>query len=413
MLMLVPTTILAQQHWNTFRERYRDFPLRVEMVSRFRRPADVKAVLRDFAEGKVDVLIGTHRVLSRDVIPKNLGLVIVDEEQRFGVAQKELLRSLRLEVDVLALTATPIPRTLHMSLVGAARHLGDRDAARGPPADPHVRRASTTRSSSAPPSSASSRAADRPSTSTTASRRSTRRRRSSPQLVPGLRVLVGHGQMAERELEQRMLSFLRGDADVLVSTTIIESGLDIPQANTLDRRARGHARARPALPDPRARRPLRRPGPRVPLLPRRAGADAGGARPAGDAGRPHGARRRLRDRDARPRDPRRRRPPRRRAVRARRRARVRALRRDAARGRRGALGPAPAGRAAGSGRRPRRRLRPGRLHRVGGAEDRPAPPARARRRTRTSCASSSGDRGPVRPATRAGRRTCSRSRWRS
>jgi len=117
-LMLVPTTVLAQQHWLTFRERFADFPVRVEMVSRFRRPADVKQVLADFTAGKVDVLIGTHRVLSRDVIPKNLGLVIVDEEQRFGVAQKELLRSLRLEVDVLALTATPIPRTLHMSMAG-------------------------------------------------------------------------------------------------------------------------------------------------------------------------------------------------------------------------------------------------------------------------------------------------------
>src|SRR5437773_4832568 len=117
-LMLVPTTVLAQQHWNTFRARYRDCPERGEMVSRFRRPADVKKVLAEFADGKVEVLIGTHRVLSRDVIPNELGLVIVDEEQRFGVAQKELLRQLRLEVDVLALSATPIPRTLHMSLAG-------------------------------------------------------------------------------------------------------------------------------------------------------------------------------------------------------------------------------------------------------------------------------------------------------
>ncbi len=117
-LMLVPTTVLAQQHWNTFRDRYRDFPVRVEMVSRFRKPADIKRVLAEFGEGKVDVLIGTHRILSRDVIPKDLGLVVVDEEQRFGVAQKELLRQLRLEVDVLALSATPIPRTLHMSLAG-------------------------------------------------------------------------------------------------------------------------------------------------------------------------------------------------------------------------------------------------------------------------------------------------------
>ena len=117
-LVLCPTTILAEQHWNTFRERFRDFPLDVEMVSRFRKPAETKKVLADFAAGKVDVLVGTHRVLSRDVIPKELGLVILDEEQRFGVAQKELLRSLRLEVDVLALSATPIPRTLHMSLSG-------------------------------------------------------------------------------------------------------------------------------------------------------------------------------------------------------------------------------------------------------------------------------------------------------
>ena len=117
-LMLAPTTILAEQHWNTFRDRFRDFPVRVEMVSRFRAPKEVKAVLADFAEGKVDVLIGTHRVLCRDVIPKELGLVVLDEEQRFGVAQKELLKSLRLEVDVLTLSATPIPRTLHMSLSG-------------------------------------------------------------------------------------------------------------------------------------------------------------------------------------------------------------------------------------------------------------------------------------------------------
>jgi transcription-repair coupling factor (superfamily II helicase) len=231
-LMLVPTTVLAQQHWITFRERYRDFPVRVEMVSRFRKPADVKRVLAEFAEGKVDLLIGTHRVLSRDVIPKELGLVIVDEEQRFGVAQKELLRSLRLEVDVLALTATPIPRTLHMSLSGLRdisvietppegrrpirTHVGEydeelvktsleREAARGGQAFYLHNRVETI-----------DEAAER-----------------LRQLAPGLRFIVAHGQMRERELEERMLSFLRGDADVLVSTTIIESGLDIPQANTL------------------------------------------------------------------------------------------------------------------------------------------------------------------------------------
>jgi transcription-repair coupling factor (superfamily II helicase) len=231
-LMLVPTTVLAQQHWNTFRERYRDYPVRVEMVSRFRKPADVKKVLAEFADGKVEVLIGTHRILSRDVIPKELGLVIVDEEQRFGVAQKELLRSLRLEVDVLALTATPIPRTLHMSLSGLRdisvietppegrrpirTHVGEydeelvksaleREVARGGQAFYLHNRVETI-----------DEAAERLS-----------------QLAPGLRFIVAHGQMREGELEERMLSFLRGDADVLVSTTIIESGLDIPQANTL------------------------------------------------------------------------------------------------------------------------------------------------------------------------------------
>src|SRR5690348_5219886 len=117
-LLLAPTTILAEQHFNTFRERFRDFPVRVEMVSRFVPPRETKRILADFSAGKVDVLIGTHRVLSRDVIPKELGLVILDEEQRFGVAQKELLKSLRLEVDVLTLSATPIPRTLHLSLAG-------------------------------------------------------------------------------------------------------------------------------------------------------------------------------------------------------------------------------------------------------------------------------------------------------
>ena len=268
--MLVPTTILAQQHWNTFRERTRDFPLRVEMVSRFRKPAEVKQVLADFRAGKVDILIGTHRILSRDVIPTELGLVIIDEEQRFGVAQKELLRQLRLEVDVLALSATPIPRSLHMSLVGAARHLGDRDAAGGAASDPHPRRRVRRGAGRA-----GARARDRPqaarrSTSTTGSRRSTRRPTKLRQLCPAARVLVAHGQMPERELEDTMLSFLAGDADVLVSTTIIESGLDIPRCQHADRRARRRARARPALPDPRPRRPPRRRRPRLPVLPGRA-----------------------------------------------------------------------------------------------------------------------------------------------
>ena len=231
-LMLVPTTVLAQQHWNTFRERYRDFPVRVEMISRFRPPAEVKRVLADYAEGKVDVLIGTHRVLSRDVIPKELGLIVVDEEQRFGVAQKELLRQLRLEVDVLSLTATPIPRTLHMSLSG----LRDISVIETPPEgrrpirtfvgeyDEELIQTSLRREHAR--EGQAFYLHNRVETIDEAAER-------LRQLCPELRFIVAHGQMREKELEDHMLSFLAGDADVLVSTTIIESGLDIPQANTL------------------------------------------------------------------------------------------------------------------------------------------------------------------------------------
>jgi transcription-repair coupling factor (superfamily II helicase) len=231
-LMLVPTTVLAQQHWNTFRERFRDFPVRVEMVSRFRTPKDTKQVLADFTEGKVDVLIGTHRVLSRDVIPKNLGLVIVDEEQRFGVAQKELLRQLRLEVDVLALTATPIPRTLHMSLSG----LRDISVIETPPEGRRPIRTHVGEFDEQLIKQALEREGARGGQAFYLHNRvETIDERAAflQALTPNLRYLVAHGQMREKELEDRMLAFLRGDADVLVSTTIIESGLDIPQANTL------------------------------------------------------------------------------------------------------------------------------------------------------------------------------------
>ena len=231
-LVLCPTTILAEQHWNTFRDRYLDFPVRVEMISRFRRPAETKQVLADFAEGKVDVLVGTHRVLSRDVFPRELGLVILDEEQRFGVAQKELLRSLRLEVDVLALSATPIPRTLHMSLAG----LRDISIIETPPEgrrpirtivdeyDEEIIRVALEREHAR--DGQSFYLHNRVETIDEVAEK-------LRQLCPGLRFLVAHGQMRERDLEERMHAFLAGDADVLVSTTIIESGIDIPQANTL------------------------------------------------------------------------------------------------------------------------------------------------------------------------------------
>jgi transcription-repair coupling factor (superfamily II helicase) len=231
-LVLCPTTILAEQHWNTFRDRYRDMPVTVEMVSRFRRPSEAKRVLADFAVGKIDVLIGTHRILSRDVIPKELGLVILDEEQRFGVAQKELLRSLRLEVDVLALSATPIPRTLHMSLSG----LRDISIIETPPEGRRPIRTTVGEYDEELVRAALEREHARGGQAfylhnrvETIDEAATKLR----ELCPELRFLVAHGQIGERELEERMHAFLAGDADVLVSTTIIESGIDIPQANTL------------------------------------------------------------------------------------------------------------------------------------------------------------------------------------
>jgi transcription-repair coupling factor (superfamily II helicase) len=231
-LVLCPTTILAEQHWNTFRERYRDFPVQVEMVSRFRSRSDQTRILDEFREGKVDVLIGTHRILSRDVVPKSLGLVVLDEEQRFGVAQKELLRSLRLEVDVLALSATPIPRTLHMSLSG----LRDISIIETPPHGRLPVRTTVGEYDEELVKTALQREHARGGQAFYLHNRVETIEEAAlklQELAPELRILVAHGQMSERELEERMHSFLAGDADVLVSTTIIESGLDIPQANTL------------------------------------------------------------------------------------------------------------------------------------------------------------------------------------
>ncbi len=231
-LLLAPTTILAEQHFNTFRDRFRDFPVQVEMVSRFVPPKETKRILADFTTGKVDVLIGTHRVLSRDVIPKELGLVILDEEQRFGVAQKELLKSLRLEVDVLTLSATPIPRTLHLSLAG----MRDISIIETPPEGRRPIRTTVGEYDEELVKLALEREAGREGQAFFLHNRVEtidERAAQLQQLCPGLRFLVAHGQMREKELEERMHAFLRGDADVLVSTTIIESGIDIPQANTL------------------------------------------------------------------------------------------------------------------------------------------------------------------------------------
>src|SRR6059036_542366 len=202
------------------------------MISRFRKPSEAKRIIADFAAGKVDVLVGTHRILSRDVIPKELGLVILDEEQRFGVAQKELLRSLRLEVDVLALSATPIPRTLHMSLSG----LRDISIIETPPQGRRPIRTTVGEYDEELVKTALEREGARGGQAFYLHNRVETIDEAAEklqQLLPSLRVLVAHGQMREKELEEKMHAFLRGDADVLVSTTIIESGIDIPQANTL------------------------------------------------------------------------------------------------------------------------------------------------------------------------------------
>ncbi|HEX2233659.1 MAG TPA: transcription-repair coupling factor, partial [Thermoleophilaceae bacterium] len=231
-MFLVPTTVLAQQHLGTFKERLRDYPITIEMASRFRSPAEVKRALDGYREGKVDILIGTHRLLSRDVRPKDLGLLIVDEEQRFGVKQKDLLRQLKLKVDVLSLSATPIPRTLQMSLAG----LRDISVIETPPEGRRPVRTYVGEYDEELVKRAIERELERQGQVFFLHNRvetideTAERVRA---LVPRARVAVAHGQMREGELEKTMLGFLRGEADVLVCTTIVESGLDIPSTNTL------------------------------------------------------------------------------------------------------------------------------------------------------------------------------------
>jgi transcription-repair coupling factor (superfamily II helicase) len=231
-LMLVPTTILAQQHYGTFAERLRDYPFTVEHVSRFRPPAEQRDAVKRFSEGKVDILIGTHRLLSRDVRAKDLGLIIVDEEQRFGVKQKELLRQLKLKVDVISMSATPIPRTLQMGLAG----LRDITVIETPPEGRRPVKTYVGEYDEALVKQALEREKAREGQAFFLHNRVDDIEEVAERLralCPGMSFTVAHGQMEEKQLEERMLAFLRGDADVLVSTSIIESGIDIPQANTL------------------------------------------------------------------------------------------------------------------------------------------------------------------------------------
>jgi transcription-repair coupling factor (superfamily II helicase) len=231
-LMLVPTTILAQQHYGTFSERLADYPLTVEHVSRFRSPAEQKAALEGFSKGGVDILIGTHRVLSRDVRAKDLGLLIVDEEQRFGVKQKELLRQLKLKVDVISMSATPIPRTLQMSLAG----LREISVIETPPEGRRPVKTYVGEYEEELVKRAIMREHERKGQAFFMHNRVESIEETAERLramCPGVRFAVAHGQMGEGELEAVMMDYVQGGADVLVCTSIIESGIDIPQANTL------------------------------------------------------------------------------------------------------------------------------------------------------------------------------------
>jgi transcription-repair coupling factor (superfamily II helicase) len=231
-LMLVPTTILAQQHYGTFSERLADYPFTLEHVSRFRSAAEQKAAIKGFADGRVDILIGTHRVLSRDVRAKDLGLLIVDEEQRFGVKQKELLRQLKLKVDVISMSATPIPRTLQMSLAG----LRNISVIETPPEGRRPVKTYVGEYEEELVKRAIIREHERNGQAFFLHNRVETIEETAERLramCPGVRFAVAHGQMGEGELEEVMMDYLRGGADVLVCTSIIESGIDIPQANTL------------------------------------------------------------------------------------------------------------------------------------------------------------------------------------
>ncbi len=231
-LVLAPTTILAQQHVGTFTERLKDYPFVIDHVSRFRPPKEQREVVAAFNEGKVDILIGTHRLLGRDLRGKDIGLIIVDEEQRFGVKQKELLRQLKLKVDVIAMSATPIPRTLQMSLAG----LRDISVIETPPEGRRPVKTYVGEYDEDLVKQALLREQQRGGQAFFVHNRVETIDETAERLrglCPGLRFEVAHGQLDESDLEQRMLSFLRGEADVLVATSIIESGIDIPQANTL------------------------------------------------------------------------------------------------------------------------------------------------------------------------------------
>lgn len=229
---LVPTTILAQQHYNTFVQRMKEFPVRVDLLCRFRTPAQQKKTIEDLKKGQVDIIIGTHRVLSKDVAFKDLGLLIIDEEQRFGVQHKEKIKKLKENIDVLTLTATPIPRTLHMSLIG----IRDMSVLEEPPHDRRAIQTYVMEYNEELVKEAVYREMTRGGQVYYVYNRVNNIAEVTAELqrlLPDAKVAFAHGQMKERELEEIMMGFMNHEIDVLVSTTIIETGLDIPNVNTM------------------------------------------------------------------------------------------------------------------------------------------------------------------------------------
>ena len=282
--ILVPTTLLAQQHTQTLRDRYAPFPMRVEMLSRFLTPGQTRQVLKGLESGEVDVVVGTHRMLSADVGFRQLGLLVIDEEQRFGVRHKEAIKSLRADVDVLTLTATPVPRTLEMSLTG----IRDMSLLHTPPADRQPILTYVGEQAERPVAEAIRRELLRDGQVFYVHNRVADIEHVADRvrsLVPEARVAVAHGQMDEGTLERVVLDFAEQEYDVLVCTTIIESGIDMPTVNTLvvDRSDRLGLGQPP--PDPRPSRPVWTAGVRLSAAPARSGAQRGGIRaPQDDRG---------------------------------------------------------------------------------------------------------------------------------
>ncbi|MDD3088499.1 MAG: transcription-repair coupling factor [Candidatus Omnitrophica bacterium] len=229
---LVPTTILAEQHFNTFTKRLNDRPVNISMLNRFRTEAEQERILKGLEGGSVDIVIGTHRLLSDDVAFKDLGLLIIDEEQRFGVRHKDRIKRLRVNVDILTLTATPIPRTLYLALMGGK----DISVIETPPLERMPVHAEVIKYNGALIKDAIEKELNRGGQVYYVHNRVDsidKVAREVAKLVPGARIMVGHGQMSSKALEKTMLKFMRGDVDILVATTIIQSGIDVPNANTM------------------------------------------------------------------------------------------------------------------------------------------------------------------------------------